>query len=171
KPIAREALHALLQRWGRVSADRGHAALPEPLPLPAAPSALDGESPLDSRARAIQIPQPVLDRSVLDELHAVIGDAAAQIVAVFLEDVPQLVQQLQQAAQGNDTERLQALSHSLKSSSANVGALSLSAVARRIEHEARSGSLQRPAVAVALLVAEFARARVALTGYLAGQAR
>ena len=108
---------------------------------------------------------------MLDELHAVIGDAVAQIVAVFLEDAPQLVQQLQQAAQGNDIERLQALSHSLKSSSANVGALSLSAVARRIELEARSGSLQRPAVAVALLVAEFARARVALTGYLAGQAR
>lgn len=79
------------------------------------------------------------------------------------------MQQLQQAAQGNDIERLQALSHSLKSSSANVGALSLSAVARRIELEARSGSLQRPAVAVALLVAEFARARVALTGYLADQ--
>jgi len=79
----------------------------------------------------------------------------------------QMQQQLQQAAQGNDIERLQALSHSLKSSSANVGALSLSAVARRIEHEARAGSLQRPAVAVALLVAEFARARVALTGYLA----
>ncbi|WP_146257467.1 hypothetical protein, partial [Stenotrophomonas maltophilia] len=49
----------------------------------------------------------------------------------------------------------------------HVGALSLSAIAQRIEHETRSGSLQRPAVAVALLVAEFARARVALTGYLA----
>jgi HPt (histidine-containing phosphotransfer) domain-containing protein len=109
----------------------------------------------------------VLDRSVLEELQAVIGAAALQIVAVFLEDAPAMVQALQQAAQGNDIERLQALSHSLKSSSANVGALSLSAVARRIEHEARAGSLQRPAVAVALLVAEFARARVALTGYLA----
>ncbi|QKW58470.1 hybrid sensor histidine kinase/response regulator [Stenotrophomonas sp. NA06056] len=170
KPITREALHALLQRWGRVAVDREHAPLSEPVQLPAAPSMLDIESPPDDQARSTPIPQPVLDRSVLDELHAVIGDAAAQIVAVFLEDAPQLVQQLQQAAQGNDIERLQALSHSLKSSSANVGALSLSAVARRIEHEARSGSLQRPAVAVALLVAEFARARVALTGYLAGQA-
>ncbi len=171
KPITREALHALLQRWGRVSVDRGHAPLPDPVQPAATSSVPDGESLDDERTRAIPIPQPVLDRSVLDELQAVIGDAAAQIVTVFLEDAPQLVQQLQQAAQGNDIERLQALSHSLKSSSANVGALSLSAVARRIELEARSGSLQRPAVAVALLVAEFARARVALTGYLAGQAR
>ena len=156
KPISRETLHALLQRWGQAPAlvESSHARLEAgstPAPAP------DADTP----------PQPVLDRSVLEELQEVIGPAALQIVAVFLEDAPALVQALQQAAQANDIERLQALSHTLKSSSANVGALSLSAVARRIEHEARAGSLQRPAVAVALLVAEFARARVALTGYLA----
>ncbi|HEL7752026.1 TPA: response regulator [Stenotrophomonas maltophilia] len=167
KPIARATLHALLKRWGQRSSDV------------AASSLLDGNAPAAGRAppaehgSALQntkdhaAPQPVLDRGVLDELHAVIGDAALQIVAVFLEDAPAMVQQLQQAAQKGDEPRLQALAHTLKSSSANVGVLSLSAVAQRIEHEARAGSLQRPAVAVALLVAEFARARVALTGYLA----
>ncbi|MGE8274241.1 ATP-binding protein [Stenotrophomonas sp.] len=167
KPIARATLHALLKRWGQRSSDV------------AASSLLDGNAPAAGRAppaehgSALQntkghaAPQPVLDRGVLDELHAVIGDAALQIVAVFLEDAPAMVQQLQQAAQNGDEPRLQALAHTLKSSSANVGVLSLSAVAQRIEHEARAGSLQRPAVAVALLVAEFARARVALTGYLA----
>ncbi|AWH23019.1 MULTISPECIES: hybrid sensor histidine kinase/response regulator [Stenotrophomonas] len=168
KPIDREALHALLQRWGGTPArvesslldcdqhddQQGDSRASSTLPI---------EAPSAS-------PQPVLDRSVLEELQSVIGPAALQIVAVFLEDAPLLVQQLQQAAQGEDIERLQALSHSLKSSSANVGALSLSAVATRIEREARGGTLQRPAVAVALLVAEFARARVALTGYL-GQHR
>ncbi|WP_295381482.1 ATP-binding protein [uncultured Stenotrophomonas sp.] len=167
KPIARATLHALLMRWGQRSSDV------------AASSLLDGNAPAAGRAppaehgSALQntkghaAPQPVLDRGVLDELHAVIGDAALQIVAVFLEDAPAMVRQLQQAAQNGDEPRLQALAHTLKSSSANVGVLSLSAVAQRIEHEARAGSLQRPAVAVALLVAEFARARVALTGYLA----
>ncbi len=167
KPIARATLHALLKRWGQRSSDV------------AASSLLDGNAPAAGRAppaehgSALQntkghaAPQPVLDRGVLDELHAVIGDAALQIVAVFLEDAPAMVRQLQHAAQNGDEPRLQALAHTLKSSSANVGVLSLSAVAQRIEHEARAGSLQRPAVAVALLVAEFARARVALTGYLA----
>lgn len=167
KPIARATLHAQLKRWKQRSSDF------------AASSLLDGNAPAAGRAppaehgSALQntkghaAPQPVLDRGVLDELHAVIGDAALQIVAVFLEDAPAMVQQLQQAAQNGDEPRLQALAHTLKSSSANVGVLSLSAVAQRIEHEARAGSLQRPAVAVALLVAEFARARVALTGYLA----
>ncbi|MBH1528877.1 response regulator [Stenotrophomonas maltophilia] len=169
KPIARATLHALLQRWVQRSRDVAASRLLDgdtPVArrvLPAEQgSALPGD---DSRVGAM--PKPVLDRDVLDELHAVIGDAATQIVMVFLEDAPVMVQQLQLAAQNGDEPRLQATAHSLKSSSANVGALSLSAIAQRIEHEARSGSLQRPAVAVALLVAEFARARVALTGYLA----
>ena len=173
KPIARDTLHALLQRWGG-----GKAASPAPPSIEPsharltadsrrAPSAGHGSALQDDDSRVGSKPQPVLDRDVLDELHAVIGESAIQIVSVFLEDAPAMVQQLQQAAQNGDEPRLQAVAHSLKSSSANVGALSLSSVAQRIEHEARSGSLQRPAVAVALLVAEFARARVALTGYLA----
>ncbi|AEM53052.1 ATP-binding protein [Stenotrophomonas maltophilia] len=169
KPIARATLHALLQRWVQRSRDVAASRLLDSdtsvarRGLPAEQgSALPGD---DSRVGTT--PKPVLDRDVLDELHAVIGDAATQIVMVFLEDAPVMVQQLQLAAQNGDEPRLQATAHSLKSSSANVGALSLSAIAQRIEHEARSGSLQRPAVAVALLVAEFARARVALTGYLA----
>ncbi|VEF34589.1 two-component system sensor protein [Stenotrophomonas maltophilia] len=175
KPIARATLHALLLRWGG-----GKAASPgqfsvEPSVEPSharltasgtpTPSAEHGSALQETTSQAA--PKPVIDRDVLDELHTVIGDAATQIVMVFLEDAPEMVQQLQLAAQNGDELRLQATAHSLKSSSANVGALSLSAIAQRIEHEARSGSLQRPAVAVALLVAEFARARVALTGYLA----
>ncbi len=173
KPIARTTLHALLKRWGdgkaaspaRPSAEPDHARLTANSSR--APSAEHGSALQDDDSRVGSKPQPVLDRDVLDELHAVIGDTAFQIITVFLDDAPAMVQQLQKAAQGSDEPRLQAIAHSLKSSSANVGALSLSAVAQRIEHEARSGSLQRPAVAVALLVAEFARARVALTGYLA----
>lgn len=173
KPIARATLHALLKRWGggKAASPARPSAEPSMARLTAnssgAPSAEHGSALQDDDSRVGSKPQPVLDRDVLDELHAVIGDAAIQIVSVFLDDAPAMVQQLQRAAQSGDEPRLQAVAHSLKSSSANVGALSLSAVAQRIEREARGGSLQRPAVAVALLVAEFARARVALTGYLA----
>ncbi len=167
KPIARATLHALLNRWGQQSSDVAASSLLEGAAPAAdrAPPAEHGWAPQNTKSQAAA--QPVLDRDVLDELHAVIGDSALQILSVFLDDAPAMVQQLQQAAQSGDGPRLKAVAHSLKSSSANVGALSLSAIAQRIEHEAHSGSLQRPAVAVALLVAEFARARVALTGYLA----
>ncbi|KRG52677.1 ATP-binding protein [Stenotrophomonas maltophilia] len=167
KPIARATLHALLQRWGQRSRDVVASSLLDGDASGASriPPAVHGPALQETKSQAVT--QLVLDRDVLDELHAVIGDTALQIVSVFLDDAPAMVQQLQQAAQCGDGPRLKAVAHSLKSSSANVGALSLSAIAQRIEHEAHSGSLQRPAVAVALLVAEFARARVALTGYLA----
>ena len=59
--------------------------------------------------------------------------------------------------------------HTLKSSSANVGAMALSAAAKRVELGARARKLERPAVAVALVIAEYARARMALQGYAAQQ--
>jgi HPt (histidine-containing phosphotransfer) domain-containing protein len=84
---------------------------------------------------------------------------------VFLDDTPPLIRQLQDASVAADLDQLRALAHSLKSASANVGAMALSSAAWRIEHDARAGTLERPAVAVALLIAEFARARIALAGY------
>ena len=56
--------------------------------------------------------------------------------------------------------RLRDAAHSLKSSSANLGAMALSAAAKRVELGARAETLERPAVAVALVIAnEYARAR------------
>jgi FOG: HPt domain len=108
---------------------------------------------------------PVLDTSVLDELREVIGTETARIVGVFLDDTPGVIRQLQEASLHEDMGQLRELAHSLKSAAANVGAMALSATARRVELGARAGTLERPAVAVALVIAEFARARLALSGY------
>jgi HPt (histidine-containing phosphotransfer) domain-containing protein len=59
--------------------------------------------------------------------------------------------------------------HTLKSSSANLGAMALSSVAKRIEHGARAGNLEKPALAILMLENEFRRAKAALT-QLAGSA-
>jgi HPt (histidine-containing phosphotransfer) domain-containing protein len=170
KPIQRDSLHACLLRWQVPRApieDTVVAIAPATAPTPvwdddalllSAIAADPGEEPAAL---------PVLDTQVLDELLEVIGTGTAQIIGVFLDDTPPLIRQLQEASVAADLPELRALAHSLKSASANVGALALSAAARRIEHDARAGTLERPAVAVALLIAEFARARIALGGYLA----
>jgi HPt (histidine-containing phosphotransfer) domain-containing protein len=108
-----------------------------------------------------------LDTSVLDELAEVTGAGLTRIIQVFLEDAPRLIGELQAASTVPDLDAMGAAAHSLKSSSANVGALALSAAARRIELGARDQHLDRPAAAVALLTAEFACARLALQDYLA----
>ncbi len=114
------------------------------------------------------VPAPVLEIAVLDELREVIGSASvAQIVELFLADAPLLIQRLEQAAATAQSDALREAAHTLKSSAANLGALALSAAALRIESGVRTGALDRPVVAVALVIAEFARARLALNGYRA----
>ena len=128
---------------------------------PAAPAPRIEEAP-----SAQPPPPPVLDPEMLDELREIAGDEALSIVNLFLEDAPRLIRLMEQASGIPDLDVMREAAHALKSSSANVGALALSAAAKRIELGARAHALERPAVAVALLIAEYARARVALQGWL-----
>ena len=109
---------------------------------------------------------PVLDSQVLDELVQIAGSETARIVGLFLEDAPRLIAQLENAASAPDLNAMRDAAHTLKSSSANIGAMALSTAAKRVELGARAQKLDRPAVAVALVIAEYARARMALQGYL-----
>lgn len=150
KPVDIGVLHGLLRKWaGGIDTD-----------VPA-DAGLPGKASSEGPPRSPM----VLDPEVLDELHAIIGDSTQAIIDAFLQDTPALVQQLQDAAREDDPQRLRSLAHVLKSSSANVGATALSAVAQRIEADVRNGGLTQPTAAASRLVAEFARARIALSGW------
>jgi signal transduction histidine kinase/CheY-like chemotaxis protein len=172
-------------------ADAGHGIAPDfpaeagSLPAPLAPPSTAGHAafaPLaaddpagDAPAVATATPSraahdtapapPVLETAVLDELYAFAGTEADTILELFLADAPRQVQMLEQAAAAGDIARMGEIAHSLKSAAANVGALALSATAARIEADAHAGTLELPAVAVALVIAESARMRVAIAGY------
>jgi HPt (histidine-containing phosphotransfer) domain-containing protein len=102
---------------------------------------------------------------VLDDLRAMLGNDIDRLIDVFLEDTPRIISALEDAAARPDFDALRDAAHSLKSSSANLGAIALSAAAKRVEMGAREKSLERPAVDVALIANEFLRARVALNAY------
>jgi len=157
KPVSREQLESCLKRW--LPADGGGQPVPARMP---------GEQPpAETATPAIQSAAlPILDTSVLDELHEVAGAETAGIIRLFLEDAPVLIAQLENASGSRDTDALREASHTLKSSSANVGAIALANAARRIELAARAGPIERPAVMVALVIAEYARARLALSGQI-----
>ena len=61
-----------------------------------------------------------------------IGTQTANVIKLFLDDAPVLVDRMQLASQDHDLEALREAAHSLKSASANVGALGLAEAARRI---------------------------------------
>ena len=129
---------------------------PDPAPQPEKPEMSIDPSP----AGPPRAPQPeVIDSEILEELRTMLGGEVDRLIDVFLEDTPRLVTALENAAIGPDFNALREAAHSLKSSSANLGAMSLSAAAKRVEMGARQQSLERPAVAVALIANEFQRAR------------
>jgi len=99
---------------------------------------------------------------VLDELRSILGGEVDRLIEVFLDDTPTIIAALETAAAGPDMDGLRNAAHTLKSSSANLGAMSLSNAAKRVQLGARMGTLERPAVAVAMIANEFARARQAL---------
>ena len=103
---------------------------------------------------------------LLDDLREVLGSEVDKIITLYLEDAPRLIAQLERAVVGNDPIALRVAAHTLKSSSANVGATTLSEAARDLEHGARDGTLTQPATAVARIVGEFAQVRAALQAQL-----
>jgi signal transduction histidine kinase/CheY-like chemotaxis protein len=174
KPVTRGELERCLHRWWLAGS--------APAPIPASPHA---EPPVAAPAMTFTLPPapepppapaPVaapahdvaeaadantgsIDDEVLDELRAVLGGELDRLIRVFLDDAPKQISALEAAAVVPDFEALREHAHSLKSASANLGAMLLSAAAKRVELGARTGTLDRPAVEVAKIAWEFKRAR------------
>jgi signal transduction histidine kinase/CheY-like chemotaxis protein/HPt (histidine-containing phosphotransfer) domain-containing protein len=191
KPVDRSQLEDTLKRWlQRGALARRNAAPGAPVPPPAVaapaptsaapvlpaingPQRGDAPAPTGSptppgslstaNAPATTTAAPnVLDNDVLAELREVMGGEFGNLVQMFLVDAAKYIRQLEEAAADNSLEKMIAPAHTLKSSSANLGAMAVSAAAKRIEVGAREGVLPRPAVAVAVLEAEFQRASESL---------
>ncbi|MGY1528877.1 ATP-binding protein [Luteimonas sp. A649] len=148
-------------------------ASPAPVPVPSTPPMAVAPPPPAASPSTASVPPvlpPVLDHEILEELRTMLGGDLDHLIDVFLADTPRLIGTMEQAATGPDYEALRDAAHSLKSSSANLGAMSLSAAAKRVELGARERLLERPAVAVALVANEFTRARAALKAASPAQA-
>jgi HPt (histidine-containing phosphotransfer) domain-containing protein len=85
-----------------------------------------------------------------------------ELVNLFLSDTPERLQALSEAMERRDPTALERAAHALKSSSANLGALELSALFRDIEAAGRDKDLSRAAPLVARTRPEFARVEAAL---------
>jgi signal transduction histidine kinase/DNA-binding response OmpR family regulator/HAMP domain-containing protein len=90
-------------------------------------------------------PPEVLDRAVLQRLHADLGDdnpaLVGELIELYLADSPKLLAKLQAAVTGDVADAVFVLAHTLKSTSANLGAGPLAAVCGELEAAARSGRL------------------------------
>jgi len=87
----------------------------------------------------------VIDRSVLASLRELQDEGDPDIVAevggLFIKHSPDKVDAIMQSVENGDAKGLHMAAHSLKSSSAYVGAMRLSALAKELEMMGRSNSL------------------------------
>jgi HPt (histidine-containing phosphotransfer) domain-containing protein len=89
-------------------------------------------------------------------------DIVAEIGGLFLEHSPKKLSAICDAAERKDARGLQTAAHSLKSSSAYIGAMKLSALCKELEEMGRSGSTERAVEKARDLMDEFLRAKAAL---------
>lgn len=104
-----------------------------------------------------------LDRSRLDAIRALdqpeSPDVFSEIVALYLETAAELIGALAAAGARQDAQALSAAAHTLKASSAGVGAATLSALCRDLELTADRGESSGAAAQLAAIDAEFAEVR------------
>lgn len=83
---------------------------------------------------------PILNRNTMQELFDMLDEDALEIFNVFIDDAP--IQEAQLIDANSNHEQLILASHSLKSSSAYVGAERISMLANQIESDLRENSFK-----------------------------
>jgi len=124
KPFSMLTLQNMLDKWmPKSGAAAGEA------PAPAAKTPAKGGQ--------------VLDRQVLEQLAKVMTNGKPElltrVINLYLVESPKLVQKMKQAAGASNAPDIASAAHSLKSSSANVGARALSRHCEELEGSARRG--------------------------------
>ena len=145
KPFTEHQLRAVLERWLSDKSERPGARL----------------------ATAATMPDPeqtdTLDASLIADLRKRRPQLLERLLAAYLTHSPVAVAQLLEAAANRRVEALYLAAHSLKSSSANVGAKRVAEIARRIEMSVRAESHEELDTLAAALGAEFSTTQAAMT--------
>ncbi len=130
KPFSREQLQQALARWD--SDDKADSV-----------TVVDaGEPANDEDAHE----DPVIDRNALDQINELDpeqdGSLLNSIIDTYVENAEVLMLELSEAAEQDDLATAVRAAHSLKSSSANVGARRLSGLCATMEKHGRDGNIE-----------------------------
>ncbi len=151
KPFKQRLLITVMQRW-LPSASGGPILTSDKT----APSEENSES-------EVEMPD-VIDKSVFDSLRELMGGEFPILIDAYKEDTAEFVQLLRSACDSDDHAAMQVPAHSMKSSSANIGAMRLSALAKKLEEQVRSDTLENVAQQIAEIEEEFGRVVEELDG-------
>jgi CheY-like chemotaxis protein len=154
----------LLDRTGQRAEHHTQEQVREPSNILAVPSE-DRTAQQASAPESAEDEYPI-DMRVLERLQARIGhdkqQKLAELITLFLDHTFSFFAQLEQASQQGDMAALRYVAHTLKSSSASLGANQLSAYCRTLESASHSDDPDRVVEHAAQVVAELRRVHTAL---------
>ena len=157
KPFTQTQLSALLGRW---------MSMPLSGARQATAAAASAPAPVDEA----QPGRGIINTHALDNIRALSADRGAvlvrRVVGAFIDDSPQQFASLQHAAAGADAGALRKVAHSLKSSSANVGAEALAQLCKDLELLGRSNTTEGAAGILADMAHEYQAVRHSLSAIL-----
>jgi signal transduction histidine kinase/CheY-like chemotaxis protein/HPt (histidine-containing phosphotransfer) domain-containing protein/PAS domain-containing protein len=165
KPIRIDELVEALSKSRPLAASKetGEPAVPDHALEPA-----NAGSEVGSMASGVADPVPdaaVLDPKALENLLSMLGGEFVYLVELidsFLEDAPQLLDELNQYLESGDAAGVRRIAHSLKSNGADFGATTFSNLCKELEMMAKSGTIDGSAALAAEIVAEYGRVEAAL---------
>jgi DNA-binding response OmpR family regulator len=146
KPFGKQQLEAVLRRW--------------------MPAGVTGKGAAASRAANSSADHDPLDVQVLARIRALQRPGAADIVrkviSLYLEDAPKRLNALRDAIAKGDCSAVERAAHAFKSSSANLGALTLAGMCEVMERDARAGHCEQAQARLAIIEDEYKKVVPAL---------
>ena len=159
KPFTREDLVAAFQHY-----------------LPAAPQKTPMEEAAQEESCFDAIPDKsqnaaAINEGIFNTMHDVLGDEDfSELLSAYEESMAFILSQMPGALEANSNGDLERLAHSVKSASANIGAMRLSDLAWQTEEQASNGKLSSASKNIAAMQAEFSRVQEFLdVGHRAGK--
>ena len=107
---------------------------------------------------------PVIDAESIENLRALNpGDGdefLREIITIYLDDTPQRITELEQSMVRGDVATFTRAAHSVKGSSANLGAMAVRQVAEQLEHRSHKQGLADVGALLTTLKEQFEVARI-----------
>lgn len=101
----------------------------------------------------------VIDSKTIGSIKELMGESFGFLITTFIDDTGRLIHSLFELQQQNDLKTFTRNAHSIKSSSASVGALQLSSIAADLESLGQSGDISSASALIEQLKTAFAYAR------------
>lgn len=154
KPFSKEQLQSVLERWITQPSPDGAAEMRGVMERDGSPEEPDG----------------LLDQAVLNSIRQLQRpgkpDILQKVIGLYLENAPTLFEQLRTGLDSNNAGAVQAAAHSLKSSSANLGAKELTGTCLKLETMARNQQLGGARGALLRAERAFEQIRAELASYI-----